>query len=423
MEGPSSRLNGGIILSFMASVAAIIIAAQSALYSFETEKDASLIVLCYHTFEIKNNRYSFSLKELENHIRTLLDRGYHFITTADFIHGTYSGDKNVLMTIDDGHKSVYNAYCTVLKKYDIQPLLAVYPAVTGRKKYALTWEELRTLVRQGCGIASHGYYHLYVDERLYKRDKDAFYREIAASKALLEKKLEREVDIFIFPYGVFSDITLHSLKNAGYRYAFTVEKGVLGAGDVSTEALSLPRYMVTRDNNDVFSQIQADLAGLSRKSISNAAQAGIARDWNLHSDSEPDREISFIDIIKRNVLEASVSAVKENSKAGTLPGDSLRVIHVGGSHAELFGTVPSMSTIYTESSDRGSLTFTKLMKCFKKMVFRFAGYVNKEYTGIINRCRRKTTQLFKDIGSVFNLDTVKERIKGIGEKIGAFFGS
>lgn len=204
-------------------------------------------VLAYHAFLRKNNQYCFSLDELQAQCHRLTKEGYRFITFDDFRQGHYQGKKNVLLTVDDGNRSCYAAFYHVLKPMGIYPLLAIYPAVIGKKKYALTWEQLCRLQRDGCAIAAHGYYHLHLNRKLYLRDPVSFRREIMLSQKILQKKLGITVDVFVYPYGGRCRRTIELVHKAGYRYAFTVEPASVNPGS-ALDAYQVPRYMLTRHN-------------------------------------------------------------------------------------------------------------------------------------------------------------------------------
>ena len=217
------------------------------LFSFE---QPSVNVIGYHAFTGSGNLYSFSIDELRLQIDFLSDMGYSFVSHDDIIKGNITGSKNILVTVDDGHKSAHKAWRKVFKPRDINPLLAVYPAVIGRTGFALTWEQLLEMADAGCEVASHGYYHLKINRELYDKDPDAFMREIYYSKEVLEKRLGRPVDLFVYPYGIKSDLTVEHLKKAGYDYAYSVSAGSLISPPEADAAYDLPRYLFTRENSE-----------------------------------------------------------------------------------------------------------------------------------------------------------------------------
>ena len=205
-------------------------------------------VLCYHAFlDKKKDTFCFSLDELNSHIMQLRKEGFKFVSVNDIVSGRIDGAKNILLTVDDGNRSVYEAYKKVLRPNGIRPLLSIYPNIIGKQKYALTWEQLSELVNDGCDIAAHGYFHLKVNRRLFDKNPGYFKMEIYESKKVLEEKLNRKISIFVYPFGLWSDITINALKDAGYRYAFTIDKGRIDIPLLRGDGnYHLPRYMVTR---------------------------------------------------------------------------------------------------------------------------------------------------------------------------------
>ncbi len=210
-------------------------------------------VLCYHGFQTDKNKFSFLLNEVKSQLEFLQRRGFRFVTFSEIRSGNISGKMNLLVTVDDGNRSVYDAYFRLFKPMKIKPLLAIYPAITGREKYALTWEQLKHLSREGCEVAAHGYSHRYLNSRLYQKERDIFKREIYFSKELLERKLGKSVEIFVYPYGVKSPEAVKALKSAGYRYAFTIKNGMMSLSSAGGDSLYLlPRYMITRGTGRLY---------------------------------------------------------------------------------------------------------------------------------------------------------------------------
>jgi peptidoglycan/xylan/chitin deacetylase (PgdA/CDA1 family) len=213
--------------------------------------ESSVSVLCYHSFHDrkKMDPFCFTLDELSSHISQLEKEGFKFVSVKDVVYGRITGTKNVLITVDDGNRSVYEAYQKVFRPHGIRPLLAIYPNIIIHKKtYALTWEQLAELANSGCDIAAHGYFHLKINKKLYDKNPDYFKKEIFLSKKVLEEKLNRKIFIFVYPFGLRDDMTIKALKEAGYQYAFTIDKGKINepvaiGGD---KVFELPRYMVTR---------------------------------------------------------------------------------------------------------------------------------------------------------------------------------
>ncbi|HOJ28599.1 MAG TPA: polysaccharide deacetylase family protein, partial [Spirochaetota bacterium] len=154
----------------------------------------------------------------------------------------------------DGHHTVLDAYYSVLKPLGIKPLLAINTFIIGKKPYVLTWEELQQLTREGCAIASHGYFHLFINDELYKKNYRYFTLEVFESKKILEEKLGITIDTFVYPFGVVTNIGKQALTQAGYRYAFTIKWGSVSL-PLAYNNLELPRYMYQHNWNAIANAI------------------------------------------------------------------------------------------------------------------------------------------------------------------------
>ncbi|MBP7737364.1 MAG: polysaccharide deacetylase family protein [Spirochaetes bacterium] len=248
----SSRAKRGLGAAVPA-LAALIAVFAAAVFTVEARAESAVSVLCYHSFleKKKMDPFSFNIDELNSQITQLKKEGFRFVSINDVIAGRITGTKNILVTVDDGNKSVYEAHRRVFRPNGIRPLLGIYPnIIINKKHYALTWEQLQDLAKNGCDIAAHGYFHLKVNKKLHDKNPAYFKKEIFLVKKVLEEKLNRKITAYIYPFGLRDDMTIRALKEAGYRHAFTINNGridiPLAAG--GDRPFELPRYMVTRTN-------------------------------------------------------------------------------------------------------------------------------------------------------------------------------
>jgi len=90
-------------------------------------------ILVYHRFAPSpQNLYTVSLQEFEGQMRYLKENGYQVIplkALVDFYLGKGSPPppRAVVITIDDGHTSVYSHAAPLLKKYGYPATLFIYP--------------------------------------------------------------------------------------------------------------------------------------------------------------------------------------------------------------------------------------------------------------------------------------------------------
>lgn len=218
------------------------------LLSFSIFSQDKVFVLCFHTFLGKEKvDLDTSIADFNANLLELKKMGYTFVSMEDIKNNKIKGTKNLLITIDDGHETAYEAYKKVLKPLGIKPVMAIYPAIIGVSKSFMTWDQVKELSKDGVYIASHSYRHQFVNQKLFNKDKKAFEEEIYKSKSILEEKLGKTIDTFVYTYGIRSDITVDYLKKAGYKYAFTIDWGAVAFPINSNKnLLELPRYMFAK---------------------------------------------------------------------------------------------------------------------------------------------------------------------------------
>ncbi len=204
-------------------------------------------ILCWHSFLGKKAlNTDFSLEELASQLDELKALGYHFIDLQDALFGRIEGSRNLVVTIDDGHRSIAWAYDKVFAARGIKPALLVYPAVIGASPYFLKVDALQALVAAGCAVGSHGYYHLFVTEKLYKSDKAAFEKEIFGSKSRIEALTSLPSYFYAYPFGAFDKITKTEVERAGFEFALAVKPGFVYADARLNDRYELPRTVVLR---------------------------------------------------------------------------------------------------------------------------------------------------------------------------------
>jgi len=206
-------------------------------------------VLCWHTFLGRSDiATDFSPGELGKQLDDLLALGYRFVSLDDLLFGRIEGHRNLVATIDDGHRTVPSVYLQVFASRGIWPALFIYPAVIGATSYSMNDAQLRALSDAGCLVGAHGYYHLFVDARLYRSNRAMFEKEIFKAKDSVEALTSLPVYVYAYPFGALSPITKTEVARAGYAFALAVKPGFVYADQRLNDHYELPRSVVTRDN-------------------------------------------------------------------------------------------------------------------------------------------------------------------------------
>jgi peptidoglycan/xylan/chitin deacetylase (PgdA/CDA1 family) len=181
----------------------------------------------------------------------LKENGYTVIsldTAVEYLKGNKVKipDKPIVITVDDGHKSVYFEMLPVVKYYKVPVTLFVYPSAISNARYALTWEQLHKLEETGWfQVESHTYWHPNFKKekkKLSPEKYDSFVTmQLDQSKRTLEAKMGHEVKYLAWAFGIYDEMLQCKAKEAGYEAAFTIERSHTKRGQ---PMMALPRYMI-----------------------------------------------------------------------------------------------------------------------------------------------------------------------------------
>ena len=274
-------------------------------------------ILCYHAFLEKKDPYSFTLDQFRDQLHRLKNNGFTFVAFEDVVNDRVKGNKNILITIDDGNHSVYEAYYSVMKPMGIKPVLGIYPAIISRMEYAMTWDQVKKLAADGCYIASHGYHHMFLTTKYYNKDQASFKKEIYLSKKILEEKLNRKIDTMLYPFGETSDIAISELKNAGYKYGMTIIPKITQLP--VNDNFHINRYLMTKPGQKgIIASISKQAESAS--TLADNSQGTDTTSQKIEEKNIPEKDkisvIKYPEIIKKIMTDNSIfmPAVSETKK-------------------------------------------------------------------------------------------------------------
>jgi peptidoglycan/xylan/chitin deacetylase (PgdA/CDA1 family) len=214
-------------------------------------------ILLYHRFgSVANDSMTVTTTLFESHLKYLRENGYRVIPLRELVN-QYLGKReafpprSVVITVDDGHISVYSDMFPLVRRYQCPVTLFIYPSAISNASYAMTWGQLRELKETGMfDLQSHTFWHPN-----FKKDKKkltpAEYEnfvtaQLKKSKDKLEKELNVKVDMLAWPFGIYDDDLIHKAREAGYVATFTMERHPANSLD---KVMCLPRYLMTNGNS------------------------------------------------------------------------------------------------------------------------------------------------------------------------------
>lgn len=210
-------------------------------------------VLCYHRFGATvADSMTVRTAGFEQQLLWLRDNGYRVIplrTLVDHLRGEGPAPppRSVVITADDGHRSVYSDMRPLVEKHDVPVTLFIYPSAISNASYALTWDQLREMAGTGrFDVQSHTYWHPNFDVERKRLSPEAFAAftdgQLRRSKARLEQEMRSRIDLLAWPFGLIGpDLEEHAAQ-AGYVAAFSIVRRRAKRGD---DMLSIPRFLMT----------------------------------------------------------------------------------------------------------------------------------------------------------------------------------
>ncbi len=208
-------------------------------------------ILLYHRFGPAINGMTVTTSVFESHLKYLNDHGYPVIPLRNLVDhllegGPPPGNRSVIITIDDGHRSVYSTMFPIVKRYRIPVTLFLYPSAISNASYAMTWGELREMKETGLfDFQSHTYWHpdfRKEKKRLKSEEYEKFVeKQLKKSREKIDKELNVKVTMLAWPFGIYDDELIKKAVEAGYVAAFTMERHHASPSD---NIMTLPRYLM-----------------------------------------------------------------------------------------------------------------------------------------------------------------------------------
>lgn len=225
------------------------------------EDGVRVTVLGYHDFS-KTKRATQMLlptEKFRKQMQAIRELGLKVITMEDFLAWKRGEkkitDKSVLITIDDGWKSVYTDAYPVLKEFGYPFTVFLYTNYVDGGGSALTTEMIKEMQKNGCTIGSHSVSHPYPTAVKAERAKgpDAFSaylkKEFGESRKILKQKFGGNVTTYAYPGGFVTGEMLPIATESGYECLFTVLPGKVTR---STSSFTLPRYIILGTHDYIF---------------------------------------------------------------------------------------------------------------------------------------------------------------------------
>jgi len=186
-------------------------------------------VLMYHYLGSGEGSLYVSAENFDRQMAYLADHQYRVISLEDLADGIEQGRvferKTVAITFDDGTEDNYTLGFPVFQKYgypltvfiQTQNMNGVYEG-----KHLLSWDQVKEMAAGGVSFGSHTRRHAYLPHLTEEQLRD----EVIGSKKDLDEQLGPATRFLCYPVGGFTGQVKHIVQEAGFRGAFTTNRGM-----------------------------------------------------------------------------------------------------------------------------------------------------------------------------------------------------
>ncbi|WP_052339887.1 polysaccharide deacetylase family protein [Gorillibacterium massiliense] len=228
-------------------------------------KNQVAVLMYHHIHDTDTSSATISTRLFQDQLTYLKAQGYHFITLDDlkgFLNGGAVPPGAVLVTFDDGYKSVKTNALPILEKMNI-PAVIFY--ITQKQEHPekgippfQSNEDIRGMLQEtslvDIGSHTHNLHNKtgpgkgegLLVARLKNNGKTETEEEyekrittdLSTSLERLQALTSKKVDTLAYPYGIFDRKSIDLAKEAGIHYAFTITQRMTLS---STDPMQIPR--------------------------------------------------------------------------------------------------------------------------------------------------------------------------------------
>lgn len=188
-------------------------------------------VLVYHKFSKQtSDRMTVRQDAFEEQMAFLKRNGYRVITLDDlfeFLDGKRPiPRRSVVITFDDGWRSMYDIAYPILKRYGYPATLFVSTDLIHSTSTTLDWNKIREMVRNGIDIQCHGKTHRSLGKIENGETLQAYFEavkaELTESAKIVKRQLGKDVKYLAYPFGDTNSLLIGMLGKLGFEGGLTV---------------------------------------------------------------------------------------------------------------------------------------------------------------------------------------------------------
>ena len=219
--------------------------------SFSFSKENSAVVLMYHRFGQPEHPSTNIDKELfAKQMYYLKENKFNVLPLSQLIdifeNNKPMPNKAILITIDDGFKSMYTNAFLILKELNFPFSVFVSTKYVSNSDNSdfMSWDMLKELINNKGEIFNHSHDH----KSLLNLSIQDARNSIKQTQVELKNNLGVVPKIFSYPYGEYSEEKKKLIKEMGFKLAFSQDSGPI---NIMHDQFSLQRFPINNNYGDL----------------------------------------------------------------------------------------------------------------------------------------------------------------------------
>ena len=209
-----------------------------------------VLIMYYHEVVKRGEGATYQKIEeekFEAQMRYLQEQGYISLFFSELDKAL--PEKSVIVSFDDGFRSVYDNAAPIMQKYGIKGNIYLPTAYIGQDEKFMDWDMVRRLQENGFEMQAHT--HNHVDIRTLSAED--MQREVQTSNEYFIRELGKAPCAICLPFGTYDRRSVKLLKGVGgYQYILASFYGRVGKRKCQKGGL-LPRIGISdTDGIEVF---------------------------------------------------------------------------------------------------------------------------------------------------------------------------
>jgi peptidoglycan/xylan/chitin deacetylase (PgdA/CDA1 family) len=209
-------------------------------------------ILLYHRFgPVARDSMTVKTATFRTQLEYLKQHGYPIVPLRALVtcllgNGPAPPARAVVITVDDGHASVFSEMLPLVREYRVPVTLFIYPSAISNASYGMTWDQLAALSKTGLfDIQSHTYWHPNFKTEKRRLTAEAYRSfvtmQFTKPRTVLRDKLGVEATLLAWPFGIYDDELIAAASQSGYAAGFTLDRRPVTPRE---RMMALPRFLV-----------------------------------------------------------------------------------------------------------------------------------------------------------------------------------